>query len=269
MADPIAEFKARQREVWALGSFADVATFTTQVAGHLVRCAGIRPGQKVLDVGSGTGVVAITAAQRGATVTGIDLTPELIEQARASANLAGLSVNWQEGDAENLPYADRSFDVVLSQFGHMFAPRPEVVTAEMLRVLAPGGTIAFATWPPEHYVGSLFTLISKYLPQPPGTVPSILWGDVNLVRERLGDGVRDLHFERGVMRVPALTPQHFMAWQVAKVGPLVRATQALGDDPQKLATFQKEALDLTVAHTVDNVMHQDYLLTRARKAGGS
>src|SRR5688572_22797406 len=134
MTDPVAEWKAKQRETWTLGNFGDMAVFSAIPAGHLVRFAGIRAGQKVLDVGTGTGVVAITAARQGAAASGLDLTPALLEQARQSAPIAGLTVDWTEGDAENLPYPDASFDVVLSQFGHMFAPRPEVAVKEMLRV---------------------------------------------------------------------------------------------------------------------------------------
>ena len=122
--DPFAELKQRQREMWA--SFAPTATFTTPVAGQLVKFAGIRPGETVLDVGTGTGVVAITAARAGAQVKALDLTPELLVEARENARIAGQEqIEWTEGDAEQLPYADASFDVVLSQFGHMFARSEE------------------------------------------------------------------------------------------------------------------------------------------------
>ena len=132
--DPFAELKRRQREMWA--SFGPTALFTTPVAGHVVRFAAIAAGETVLDVGTGTGVLAISAARLGAKVSGLDLTPELLEQARENAAIARLpGIEWQQGDAEELPYPDASFDVVVSQFGHMFAPRPEVVMAEMRRVL--------------------------------------------------------------------------------------------------------------------------------------
>ncbi|MGE0723428.1 MAG: class I SAM-dependent methyltransferase [Alphaproteobacteria bacterium] len=159
-ADPFANLKARQRELWS--SFAEAAIFTTPVAAHLVSFAGIGSGESVLDVGTGTGVVAITAARTGASVTGLDLTPVLLDVARDNARLAGAdAVEWLEGDAEKLPFPDGRFDVVVSQFGHMFAPRPDVAVAEMRRVLKPGGRITFATWPPELLTGQLFAFIGR------------------------------------------------------------------------------------------------------------
>jgi SAM-dependent methyltransferase len=265
--DPIAEFKHRQRETWALGNFADVATFTTQVAGHLVRFAGVRPGQALLDVACGTGTVAITAARQGAKVTGLDLTPELLAQARESAPIAGLNdIVWKEGDAEALPFPDAGFDVVLSQFGHMFAPRPEVAIREMLRVLKPGGRLAIATWPPETYVGRGFALSGKYLPPPgPGVSSPVLWGDPTIVRDRLGASVRDLFFERGIMSVPTLSPEHYLAWRSAKIGPFIRAVEHLKKDPAKLDAYLKEYAALIGEYLVDNVLRHEYLLSRAIK----
>jgi ubiquinone/menaquinone biosynthesis C-methylase UbiE len=264
MPDPISEFKAKQRETWALGSFAEAATYTTQVAGHLVRFAGVRPGHSVLDVGTGTGVVAITAARAGGKVTGLDLTPELLEQARAIAPVAGFKdIAWKDGDAENLPFGDASFDVVLSQFGHMFAPRPDVAVKEMLRVLKPGGRIAIATWPPETFPGVTVALTAKYLPPPAGIPSPILWGEPGVVRERLGSRVKDLHFERGTMIVPALSALHFIAWQTAKIGPFIKTVGALQKEPAKLEAYLRESADLTGAYMVDNIVRHEYLLTRA------
>jgi SAM-dependent methyltransferase len=185
--DPFAELKKRQREMWA--SFGPTAMFTTPVAGHVVRFASIVAGETVLDVGTGTGVLAITAARHGAHVFGLDLTPELLEQARENAAIARLpEIVWKQGDAEELPYPDASIDVVVSQFGHMFAPRCKVVVSEMRRVLKPGGRIAFATWPPEHFVGRLFAFIGRNSPPPPaGADPPPQWGNPALVAERLGN----------------------------------------------------------------------------------
>jgi len=263
--DPVSAFKAKQKETWALGDFADISHFTTQPAAQLVRFAGIKGGEKVLDVGTGTGVVAITAARAGAHVTGLDLTPELLEKAKLSAALAGVSPTWHEGDAEDLPFPDASFDAVVSQFGHMFAPRPEVAAREMLRVLRPGGRIAFATWPPEQLIGRLFAMNASFLPAPAGVPPMGAWGDPGVVRQRLGEGVMDLFFERGVMAWNALSLAHYRALHEAKNGPFVRTVAALSSDPARLATYRRE-YDATVApYFIDNVVRHEYLLTRATK----
>src|SRR5205807_6805717 len=132
-----------QKESWV--HFAPLEAITTPAAARLVQHANVKQGMRVLDVGCGTGVVAITAAHLGALVTAIDLTPQLLERARENSRIAGLDVDWREADAEALPFGDTQFDVVLSQFAHMFAPRPDVAISEMLRVLKPGGTIAFST----------------------------------------------------------------------------------------------------------------------------
>ena len=183
--DPIAKFKQQQRQGWR--HFAPLEGLTTPTAARLVKFANVRAGQNVLDVGCGTGVVAVTAARKGARVHGVDLTPDLLERARENANIAQAEIDFREGDAEALAFDDATFDVVLSQFGHMFAPRPDVAIREMLRVLKPGGTIAFATWPPELLIGSSFRLVSGYMPPPPpGVSPPPQWGDIATVGERLG-----------------------------------------------------------------------------------
>ena len=221
-AEPFHQFKAGQRAVWA--GFAANEGFTTPAAGELVTFAHVQAGETVLDIGCGTGVVAVTAARAGAKATGVDLTPILLERARENASAAKVDVEFVEGDAEALPYADGAFDVVLSQFGHMFAPRPEVATAEMLRVLRPGGRIAFTTWPPEHVMGLLFALIARAMPPPPSgapvPAPPPLWGDPNVVRERLGDRVSGLRFGRGVLFMPALSPEHVQIGIESSFGPL-------------------------------------------------
>jgi 2-polyprenyl-3-methyl-5-hydroxy-6-metoxy-1,4-benzoquinol methylase len=176
--DPFVQFKAAQREGWAL--FSPLAAFTPLAAAQLVEYARVRAGQEVLDVACGTGVVAVTAARRGATVGGLDLSPVLLEGARQNAATIGASIEFVEGDVEALPYDDATFDVVLSQFGHMFAPRPDVATREMLRVLKPGGQIAFATWPPELFIGRIFAIVSQYLPLPPGVAPPRRRGEIRM-----------------------------------------------------------------------------------------
>jgi SAM-dependent methyltransferase len=237
------------------------------VAAQLVLHAGIRSGQNVLDVACGTGVVAVTAARLGARVTGLDLTPSLLERARENARIAGVEIAWHEGDVENLPFADRAFDVVVSQFGHIFAPRPEVAVAQMLRVLRPGGTLAFATWPPEGFTGRMFMITARYAPPPPpGVAPPPQWGDPRIVLERLGDKVKSVVFDRGVMLVPAMSPQHFRTNVERTAGPVVKVVEALEtSDPAKLATFRAEYDALITDYLRENIVRQDYLLTRATK----
>jgi len=263
--DPFAQFKAAQRAGWA--HFSPLQTFTAAAAVPLVAHAGIRSGQRVLDVACGTGVVAITAARAGASVVGLDLTPELIVTARENARLAACDIAWHEGDAEALPFEDASFDAVVSQFGHMFAPRPDVTVGEMLRVLKPGGTLAFSTWPPELYVGRTFSLVGKYMPPPPpGAAPPVEWGDPLIVRARLGTAVRDVVFDRAAMEVPALSPQHMRALTERTAGPILKLVEMLGaKDPTALEAFRREYDALTSEYFSDNAVRQGYLMTRAVK----
>lgn len=249
--------------MWA--SFTPTAMFTTPVAAQVVKFAGIASGESVLDVGTGTGVVAITAARAGARVTGLDLTPALLEQARENARIAQKDIVWTEGDAEQLPYPDASFDVVVSQFGHMFAPRPDVAVAEMRRVLKPGGRVAFATWPPEHLTGRIFAFVGRNVPPPPpGAAPPPQWGNPTVITERLAAGFEAPFFARGTMAWPALSPEHYRLFMETSVGPIQKLVESLSSDPQKLAAIRAEFDALMQPYYFDNVVHQDYILTRAK-----
>jgi len=263
--EAIAQFKEAQKEAWA--HFAPLETFTIPPAARLVKHARVQSGQRVLDVGCGTGPVAVTAARKGARVTGLDLTPELLERARENSRIAEVDIEWRQGDAEELPFPDNTFDVVLSQFGHMFAPRPEVAVAEMLRVLKPGGTVAFSTWPPELWIGRILAIVRKYAPKPAMEVPPPpLWGDPNVVRERLGAGVKDIVFDRASMLTTALSPQHYREFHERTAGPVLKLVAHLSaKDPARLATFRGEIEALLAEYLEDNVVRQDYLLTRATK----
>lgn len=263
--DPFQTFKLMQKQGWA--HFAPLAANTTPAAAQLVKHAKVRAGQRVLDVACGTGVVAVTAARLGAVVTGLDLTPELLEVARDNAATARVNIDWREGDVEQLPFADGAFDVVLSQYGHIFAPRPEVAVAEMLRVLAPGGTLAFSTWPPELFVGRMFALVARYMPPPPpGVSPPPQWGDPNIVRERLGTAVKNIEFDRAAIAVPALSPQHMRRMTELTAGPVLKLVEMLeGTDPRKLQAFRDDYEVLAAEYFEDNLVHQGYLMTRATK----
>ena len=261
--DPFAQFKAVQREAWAI--FAPTAAFTTPTAAMLVQFAEVEPDDSVLDVACGTGVVAITAARTGARVRGMDLSPVLLADARRNAALIDSDIEFLEGDAEALPYPDATFDVVLSQFGHMFAPRPEVAISEMLRVLKKGGRIAFSTWPPELMVGKLFALVASYMPPPPGAAPPPQWGDPTVVLQRLGDKVVDVEFQRDEMRFPSLSPQHYVAVMEQTIGPVAKVVGMLADDPQRLMQFRQELMALVETYFSNNIVRQSFLMTRAVK----
>ncbi len=263
--DTIAQFKQAQKEGWKF--FAPLEWLTTPAAAQLVRFAGVGAGMRALDVGCGTGVVAITAARLGAQVKAIDLTPQLLERARENGTVAEVKIEWHEGDAEELAFADGTFDVVLSQFAHIFAPRPEVALKEMLRVLRPQGTIAFATWPPESLVGRTTEIRARYMTPPPAGVPSPdLWGDPRVVRERFGNAVTDIVFDRHAVLFPALSPQQYRLTIERTAGPVIKLIADLAaSDPARLRAFRAE-FDAAVAPYIrDNVVRQDYLLTRARK----
>jgi ubiquinone/menaquinone biosynthesis C-methylase UbiE len=258
----IAGFKDHQRAMWP--SFAPSAIFTTPVAAHLVSFAGVQAGLKILDVGTGTGVVAITAARHGAHVTGLDLTPELLEQAKEDAAIAGQTeIIWQEGDAEALPYADNSFDLVLSQFGHMFAPRPDVVVKEIQRVLRKGGRFAFASWPPEHLMGKLFALVNRVAPVSDTiSAKPEQWGDPHIIQERLQGKFDELFFERGTMLSPALSVAHRRIAFERSFGPLKQTILNLAGDAVKLKALRADLDAIIAPHFHANQFHQSYLMTR-------
>lgn len=179
------QLKQRMRTTWMAGDFGQVALYTAKAAEEFVSRLRISPGMRALDVACGTGNLAIPAARNGAQVTGVDIAPNLLEQARQRAVAERLPATFQEGDAEQLPYPDAQFDLVISMFGAMFAPRPERVASELARVCRPGGMIAMANWTPEGFVGKTFRLTAQYVPPPQGIPAPVLWGAENVVNERL------------------------------------------------------------------------------------
>jgi ubiquinone/menaquinone biosynthesis C-methylase UbiE len=219
--------KQQQRRMWSTGDFPDIAR-TIEPASHAVlEAVGVQDGQRLLDVATGTGNLAIPAAQAGALVTGLDLTPELFDVARARAAEAGVEVDWLEGDAEDLPFPDASFDRVTSVFGAMFAPRHEVAAAELVRVTRPdGGAFGVAAWTPEGLNGELFAVVGRAMPPPPpATVPPPLWGDEEHVRS-LFAGI-ELELDRRTLTWDAESSEAWVAHTERVLGPTVMAKAAL------------------------------------------
>ena len=227
--------KARLKVTWSAGDFGRIAQSYEPGAADFVARLALQPGQHVLDVACGTGNLAIPAARSGAEVIGIDIAPNLVEQARERASAAGLNIKFEEGDAEALPYESGSFDVVVSMFGAMFAPRPQLVAEELLRVTRPGGLIAMANWTPRSFVGQMFKTIGALVPPPPIMPSPLLWGDEATLRERFGSGVSELRVQPMMIefRFDNIAPADVVEFWRRYYGPTQRAFEALADDAAK------------------------------------
>lgn len=233
MSSELEKLKTKLRATWISGDFGEIAKSYAKGAEEFIRNLNLQPGTRVLDVACGTGNLALPAARLGAIVTGVDIAPNLIEQAQETAKGEGLNAQFDEGDAENLPYNDASFDTVVTMFGAMFAPRPELVAAELKRVCRPGGRIAMANWTPSGFIGQMFKLTSSYVPPPPNMPSPVLWGDEEVVRKRLSDGTSELQTTRQMITFrfpfsPADTVEHFFVYY----GPSFKAFTALDDSKQ-------------------------------------
>jgi ubiquinone/menaquinone biosynthesis C-methylase UbiE len=237
------QIKQRMRASWIAGDFGQIAQYSAAGAEDFVARLAIPPGARVLDVACGTGNLAMPAARAGARVTGIDIAPNLLEQARARAAAEKLTATFEEGDAEHLPYAGGEFDLVMSMFGAMFAPRPELVASEVTRVCRPGGRIAMANWTKEGFVGKMFALGAKYVPPPPGVPNPVLWGDEQTVKERLGKATSEIRTTRRTMNFdfpwpPVRVVQFFREY----FGPTKVAFSRLDDQAQLAYASEMENL---------------------------
>ena len=195
MAPEISGLKTRLKETWVAGDYDRFSRYMEEGARIFYEQLDIPAGCKLLDVACGSGQLALWAARDGVNVTGVDIAPNLVQRAQVRAQAEGLSARFMEGDAEDLPFEDGSFDVVTSLIGAMFAPRPELVARELLRVCCAGGTIAMGNWTPEGFVGQMFKTFAKFI-APSGMPAPVLWGDEKVVRERIGSGVSDLTMRR-------------------------------------------------------------------------
>jgi SAM-dependent methyltransferase len=263
--------KARHRTMWALGDYPAVATQVIPELGPvLVEAAGVRRGDLVLDVAAGTGNAAVPAARTGAVVVASDLTPELFEAGRAFARRHGVQLSWEEGDAEALPYADGSFDVVMSSVGVMFAPHHQQAADELIRVCRPGGRIGLISWTPEGFVGELFRTMKPYAPPPPpGAQPPPLWGDEAHVRGLFGDRVTDVVARRQTVTVGGFaTPEAFRDFWKSVYGPTIVAYRTIADDPERTAALDHDLAALAARYDHGDgaiVMEWEYLLLTARR----
>ncbi len=237
-----ATIKARQKTTWESGDFGRIAKSNEPAAAEFMARRQVFPGMRVLDVACGTGNLALLAAERGAAVSGLDLAGNLIAQAQQRAAAARLNITFTQGDAEALPYADASFDLVVSMFGVMFAPRPEMAAAELLRVTKPGGMIALANWTPGGFLGRVFGILRAFVPSVPGLPSPLLWGDEAEVRQLLQRGAVTIRCRRRLARLeypysPAGTVEFFREYY----GPTKQAFAALD-------TFQQIRLQDALEH---------------------
>jgi SAM-dependent methyltransferase len=219
-----------QQRTWSEGDFAMVASIVHHAAEDLAESLAILPGERVLDVACGSGNGALAAARRSwGNVVGLDFVPELLERGRERAAAERLDVTFVEGDAQQLPFEDGSFDVAMSIFGAMFAPDQERTAAELLRVTKPGGRIGMANWCPDGGLGALFMTIVKHTGgPPPGVVPPVLWGSEERVRELFGDGIGELRLERLKSRQAFRSPDHYIDFFRTYFGPIRTAYEKVG-----------------------------------------
>ncbi len=238
--------KTRLKSIWTAGDYDRFSRYMEGGAREFYDRLNIAPGSRLLDVACGSGQLALLAAKDGIEVTGVDIASNLVERARARAQGEGLKARFEEADAEALPFDDASFDVVTSLIGAMFAPRPELVARELLRVCVPGGTIAMANWTPQGFVGQMFKAVSKFI-APSGMPSPVLWGDEATVRERLGHGLSDLNLTRRQY----LFTYPFPPSEVVEVfrlyyGPTNRAFASLDTDGQ--AQLRRDLESLWTTH---------------------
>ena len=238
--------KSRLKATWMAGDFDKIAQVIEPGAVEFIERLALAPGARVLDVACGSGNLSLPAARAGAIVTGLDIAPNLIGTARKRALAERLKIKFDEGDAEQLPYADASFETIMTMFGAMFAPRPEKSAAELLRVCRPGGRIAMANWTPAGFIGQMFKTTATHV-TPPNIPSPLLWGDEAIVRERLRGGVADIQFSRRMISFclpmsPAQTVDYFRAWY----GPTLRAFATLDEDGQ--AALHRDLTQLWAEH---------------------
>ena len=238
----LAQVKERQQQTWAAGDFSAVGVRLVLTAELLCEAADVRGGERLLDVATGAGNVAIAAARRFADAVGVDYVPEVLERARERAAAEHLDVEFRVGDAEALPFPDASFDVVTSTFGAMFAPNQPRAAAELARVCRPGGRIAMANWTPEGFAGELFPVVGRYVPPPPGLASPSRWGTEAGLRDLLGPHTGSIAVAERAIPMRFRSPAHWVAFFRENFGPVRQAFAAL--DPAGQAALERDLLAL-------------------------
>lgn len=262
MSPEMEALKSRLKATWMSGDYGHFATYLEPGALKFLARVAAAPGTRLLDVACGAGQLAIPAACAGVRATGVDIAANLVEQARNRASAEGLDARFDEGDAEMLPYASAAFDVVVSLFGAMFAPRPERVAAELLRVCAPGGRIIMGNWTPEGHVGQMFKIIGKHVPPSPLMASPVKWGDEKTVRERFRDGAASIVATRRLypMQYP-FAPAQVVEFFREYYGPTNRAFAALDEAGQTALRCDLEQLwaSNNIARDGTTLVESEYL----------
>lgn len=267
-ADVDRALKIKHRALWASGDYVAVATeLIPELGPELVRACRVSAGDRVLDVAAGAGNAAIPAARAGATVTAADLTPELFAAGRARAAAQGVELDWQEADAEALPFEDDAFDIVMSCVGVMFAPRHQRSADELVRVCRPGGTIGLINWTPTGFIGQLFATMKPFAPPPPpGASPAPLWGDEAHVTELFGDRVADVSMRRRTVVLDRCSgPLEFREYWKRNYGPTIAVYAYNADKPEEVAALDDAFLDFLASTQDDGRWEAEYLLVTATR----
>ncbi|MEP6655961.1 MAG: methyltransferase domain-containing protein [Betaproteobacteria bacterium] len=238
----LAAVKTRQQAARSTGNYAVVGTTVQIVGENLCEALDLRAGSRVLDVAAGNGNATLAAARRWCDVTSTDYVASLLESGRVRAQAEGHTIRFQEADAENLPFPDASFDVVMSTFGVMFTPNQDTAAAELARVCKPGGSIGLANWTPESFIGQLFKTIGKYIPPAPGVKSPGLWGTKARLEELFGKTAREIRTESRQFVFRYRSPAHWIEVFRTYYGPMNKTFGAL--DAQKQAAFTQDLLAL-------------------------
>ena len=259
------------KRVWAAGSYEELAPKYVSMGSRLVERTDVDSDSVVLDVGCGTGTVAISAARRGAHVTGVDIQPALLDHARTNAEIAAVDVSWREADATAIPFDANEFTVTLSNLGHMYGDPPDAAAQELLRVTRPGGRVGFTSWTPTSLYPSMAGVVMTVLsPEdlPDFSEPPFLWGDPGTVRERLGDATEDIAFESETVQYLAVSPEHFWEQTAANSGMFIEVLAEVNEDD--VPRLREQSIEAIEPHFDDreNAVELEYLLTTATVTEG-